>query len=95
MKRLWPLVLLAACSFAAPPVVPTQVPAVPDAAADTCGARPFEGLIGQPATALERLLIMQPIRILRPLDPVTEDYSAARLNIYIDGAERIGRLTCG
>ena len=93
MRRLWPLVLLAACAAAPPPVAPA--PTLPDAASDTCGASPRAGLVGQPATALERVLIMQQLRILRPADPVTEDFSPARLNIFIDASERIARLTCG
>lgn len=88
------LLLLAGCAVA-PPVPPAPGPVVPAAAEDTCGATPHAGLIGQPATALERVLIMRQVRVLRPGDPVTEEYSAARINFVIDGAERIVRIWCG
>lgn len=91
------LLLLAACA-AAPPAIgpaPEPGPSVPAGSADTCGATPLAGLIGQPATALERVLVMRQVRILRPDDPFTEEFSAARLNIFIDRSERIARLTCG
>lgn len=90
------LLALAACAPAvvAPPPVP-DLPPVPVGAADTCGAGPLAYLVGQPATALERVLVMRPIRLIRPGTAVTEDFSAARLNIYIDAMERVTALTCG
>jgi len=107
MRAPWLLPLLAACAAApqpavlSPAILPAEVlangsgPAIPDPAADTCTAAPHAGLIGQQATALERVLIMRQIRVLRPTDPVTGGFSPARLNIFIDPAGRIGRLICG
>lgn len=103
MRALWLLPMLAACAAAPQPAVmsPAEVPAsgsgpaIPGPAADTCTAAPHAGLIGQPGTALERVLIMRQVRVLRPTDLVSGDFSPARLNIFIDPAGRIGRLTCG
>ncbi|MBW7922213.1 MAG: hypothetical protein H3C51_08960 [Rubellimicrobium sp.] len=59
LKALAPLILLAGCATA--PLPPPE----PQAAADTCGATALAGLVGQPATALERQLIMRPVRLVR------------------------------
>ena len=81
--------LLAACQ-----------PGMPDGAGpDSCGAAVLQGLVGQPATVLDRMKFAGPTRILRPGMAVTMDYSPSRLNIEIDGeldgAERIARVQCG
>lgn len=93
------LALLAACGEIAPgagsvvrgaaPVLPASPPG------DPCNAAAHAGLVGQPATALERVLILRPIRLIRPGTAVTEDFSPGRLNIRIDGSERILSVTCG
>lgn len=83
--------LLAAC-VAAPDV---GLPPVPPASADTCGAAPHAALIGQPATALERVLIMRQVRVIHPDAMVTMDFIPARINFEIDAAGRIARITCG
>lgn len=53
--------LIAGCAATSPPL-PTPLPAP---AADTCSARAYAALVGQPATALERQLIMRPVRLVR------------------------------
>ncbi len=83
--------LLAAC-VAAPDV---GSPPVPQAMADTCGAAPHSALIGQPATALERVLIMRQVRVIYPDTMVTMDFIPTRINFEIDAAGRIARITCG
>lgn len=85
--------VLAACAAdgARPPVVP----AVPVGAADTCGAAPYRDLVGQPATALERVLIMRPIRLVRPDTAATMDHAPARINFMISDAEQITAIRCG
>ncbi len=87
--------MLSACvpAVVTPPV--PHPPPVPVGAADTCDATPLAYLVGQPATALERVLVMRPIRLIRPGTAVTEDFSAARLNIHIDAGETVTGLTCG
>jgi len=61
MKNLFaiaPFVVLVACEAASPgPAAPPQ-PLVPSASQDTCGASQNANLIGQDATALERILII-------------------------------------
>ena len=88
MKRGALLVLLlTACTQAETP------PGLPEN--DTCNAAPYAGLIGQDASVLETVLIMQRIRILRPGQPMTMDFWPGRINIMIDDDERIERLFCG
>lgn len=61
----------------------------------SCGAATLQSLVGQPAAVLETMRFGQPVRIVRPGTAVTMDYSEGRLNIEIDAAERITRVTCG
>jgi hypothetical protein len=84
--------ILAACSDAA--VGPTRQP-VPPSTEDTCGASPFAGLVGQDATALEKVLILRQVRVIRPGMAVTADYSAERINFEIGADNRIKRIFCG
>lgn len=101
LRALALLPLLAAC--AAPVTAP---PPAPEGAADTCGAAPYARLTGQPATALERELILRPVRLVRP----GEDAASARperLTFHIATppgtpadtpvrlAERITGVSCG
>ena len=62
---------------------------------DTCGAAPHPTLIGQPATALERVLILRPVRVIRPGMAVTQDFRPDRINFDIDGMGRVARIWCG
>lgn len=62
---------------------------------ESCGAGALQGLIGQSAEVLETMKFAAPTRILRPGMAVTMDFSPDRLNIEIDGAERIVRVQCG
>jgi hypothetical protein len=79
--------LLAACAVAETPLpIPEN---------DTCNAAPYAELIGQDVTALEEVLIMQRIRILRPEQPMTMDFWPDRINFLIDENERISRFFCG
>ena len=87
MKRLIPLVLCAAC--AAPP------PALPPEQEDTCGATQRAALIGQDATALEKVLILGMVRVIRPDDMVTMDYRRERINFLIGRDEKIIAINCG
>lgn len=89
------LLLLAACvteggSGPAPGPAPDPAPA-----ADACGASGLQGLVGQPASSLDTMRFAQRMRVIRPGQMVTMDYSEARLNIAVDEAERITRVYCG
>ncbi|QEE34316.1 hypothetical protein FTO60_00520 [Octadecabacter sp. SW4] len=99
MKRFFPFLLmaLAACEAAVldgrdQRIIQPQMPIIGD---DTCGAAPHAALIGQDATALERVLIMRAVRVIRPGMAVTMDYSAARINFDISESQRIERIWCG
>lgn len=87
MKHLTILFLLAAC--AAPP------PALPPQMQDSCGANEHATLIGQDVTALEKVLILGMVRIIRPNDVVTQDDRPRRINFAIRTDETISAITCG
>lgn len=88
------LVLLAACTIP-PGAVPDPGPPVPPPEEDSCGAAQYADLVGQDATALERVLIMREVRLIRPGQTVTMEYRAQRINFQIDAADTISRITCG
>lgn len=85
------ILLLSACGQLPQPALPP----VPPMAEDTCNATQHADLVGQDATALERVLLMGPVRVIRPGMAVTMDYSAERINFTIDDANRISGITCG
>ncbi len=91
-KRIAPVILL--LSACAQPPLPALPPVVP-VAEDTCGSAQYANLIGQDATALERVLLMGPVRVIRPDMAVSMDYSAARINFAVDAGNRITGITCG
>ena len=84
-----PVALMGCVPEPAPPAVN------PTPAEDACGASGLQDLIGQSAKKLEVMRFAHPVRILRPGMAVTMDYSAERLNIEVDAAERITRISCG
>ncbi|QQA45060.1 I78 family peptidase inhibitor [Pelagovum pacificum] len=93
---------LAACGGVPVSEVPTPGapaagtgPAVPAPEDDSCGAAPYARLVGQPATALERELIMDEVRVIRPGMAVTMDYRANRINFEIGETGGIVRIYCG
>lgn len=86
------LALVAACSTQTP-VAPADP--FPVGAADTCGAAPYTNLIGQNVTALEKVLILRQVRVIRPGDAVTEDFRPVRINFDISANETIRAITCG
>ena len=87
MKRLVALFALAACT--------TPVPPLPAQNEDTCGAQRYANLIGQDATALETMLLLGMVRVIRPGDMMTRDYRAERINFMIDANETIKAINCG
>ncbi len=95
MKRAFALLALVILSACEAPVAVVEGPPAPVGAADTCGAAPYAYLVGQDATALERVLIMRQIRIIRPGDAVTMDFREVRINFEIDDTNRIARIFCG
>ncbi|MEL6550947.1 MAG: I78 family peptidase inhibitor [Pseudomonadota bacterium] len=84
---------LAACT-PVEPVGPIETPAT-GAALAPCGADALQGLVGQSREDLMRTEILGPVRIIRPGMAVTMDFLPARLNITLDAAERVTRVSCG
>ena len=92
--RFSPLLLalpiaLMGCVYEPPPVMD------PAPAEDACGASGLQDLVGQSAKKLEVIRFARTVRIIRPGMAVTMDYSAERLNIEINEAEMITRVSCG
>jgi len=98
MKHLFlsiPLFALAACDLAtAPPQSRSDVPSLPPLAQDTCNANTYANLIGQDATALERVLILDQVRVIRPGQAVTMDFRPERINFNVSAGNRITSITC-
>ena len=87
------LLTFSACST--PKSQTPNAPPVPPAGQDTCNATRFAGLVGQDATALERILLMGQVRVIRPGHAVTADFRPERINFNINAAERIASIRCG
>lgn len=95
MKPLYWIIafgLLASCTsrFDDPAISPLSV-----STADACHASSYEYLTGRDATALERVYILGPVRVIRPGDAVTRDLRPARLNFQTGDDGRIARVFCG
>ena len=77
---------------------PQSVPAPPEnAACNAAAAQELVGRVGSPALAGEaqRLAGAGTVRFLRPGQIVTMEYRADRLNIHVDGQNRVERIICG
>lgn len=77
--------------------VAEPVPPLPDPSPveDACGASGLQDLVGQSAKKLEVMRFGTTVRIIRPGMAVTMDYAPQRLNIEINAAEIITRVSCG
>ncbi|MCG4451716.1 hypothetical protein LJY18_00155 [Pseudomonas sp. MMS21-TM103] len=90
------LVVLAGCSS----VDSAKTPGQPASPSGTCNAEAVQGMLGKTATAEQVKQARQQagahsVRVLAPGDAVTLDYNSRRLNIDIDEAEVIERISCG
>ncbi|KIC38613.1 hypothetical protein RA27_19500 [Ruegeria sp. ANG-R] len=95
MYRFFPiLILLTACSETPPPQEAGL--AAEEAPVDLafCKGEPFADTIGQPVSTIQAQL-PERSRVLGPDDIATQDYRIDRLNVYVNGAGTIQRLTCG
>lgn len=99
MRRWLALLMLPLVVACAPPSgqeAELRVPALdPGHDGDACHASRYQQLVGQDATALERVLILKPVRVIRPGQPVTKDLRPARLNFQVNESGRIARIYCG
>ncbi|MTI01495.1 MULTISPECIES: I78 family peptidase inhibitor [Alphaproteobacteria] len=59
-----------------------------------CKGEPFADSVGQPVSTIQASL-PERSRVLGPDDIATQDYRIDRLNVYVNGAGVIQRLTCG
>lgn len=95
MHRFIPLlILLAACAETTEPV--GTATSAENAPVDLafCKGEAFAGSVGQPVSAIQADL-PERARVLGPNDIATQDYRIDRLNVYVNGAGVIQRLTCG
>ena len=88
-----PFVLAACVEGQSPPDPVVSEPPSPPAKA--CGAADLQYLVGQPESVLQTMKFGGDTRIIRPGMAVTMDYRENRLNIEIDNAGKIGRVSCG
>lgn len=95
MKKLILLLALAACSPQAPSAPQPVQNALPTGMDDTCNAVRYHTLLNQDATALERILILGQVRILRPGTISTQDYAPARMNFHVGEDGKINQISCG
>ncbi|WP_163847568.1 I78 family peptidase inhibitor [Pseudooceanicola aestuarii] len=62
---------------------------------DSCQGNGAAALIGQPLEAEAIANRAGAVRVIEPDTVVTMDHVPSRLNLYIDGNDRITRVTCG
>ena len=60
---------------------------------DTCNAAAYQGMIGQDAASA--LALPEPKRLVGPMDAVTMDFNAQRLNVGLDDTDTITGFSCG
>lgn len=72
-----------------------RAPPLPPPEQDQCAAGQYAELVGQDATALERVLILGQVRVIRHGTAVTMDYRPERINFVIDPANTIESIRCG
>lgn len=97
VTALFAALVLTACTSTAAPT--TQLPSPSD-----CGASLLQDKIGEPvtgSTAADAKVDGVPVqsqgvvRVIAPGQAVTQDYSAARLNLNTDANGKLVRATCG
>lgn len=85
--------LLAACAQTAQPPAPSP-------SQGTCQAGPAQFAVGQVATPTlvaeaQRRAGALRARVLRPGQVVTMEFDASRLNLDVEGGDRVTRVRCG
>ncbi|TNC51463.1 hypothetical protein FHG66_04640 [Rubellimicrobium rubrum] len=81
--------------LAGEPLGDMPAPVLPSPADDTCGASGLADFIGEDAGVTAATTFQNPIRIIRPGDMVTMDFSPERLNFELDELNEIIRVRCG
>lgn len=80
------LLVLAGC------VEPVPAPVQPDT--DQCKASALQGLVGQPKSVLQTMLLPAGTRVIGPGDAVTMDFRPDRMNVEIGTDGRIAKIGC-
>ncbi len=93
MKSAFPVLLCAPLLLGACVMEPTPMPP-PDNLA-SCGADDLQYLLGRPGVVLDGMRFSQDVRVIQYGMAVTMDYSATRLNFWLDRRDVIERVTCG
>ena len=92
MRPTLTLILLAAllqgCTLTPP--LPAPAPGMAN-----CGAAGLQGLVGQPVALLPAAGPWSALRVIRPGQMVTMDFSESRLNVTVDAGDIIQTIACG
>ncbi|NOD33224.1 MULTISPECIES: I78 family peptidase inhibitor [unclassified Ruegeria] len=95
MHRFIPiLILLAACAETPAPEEARLAPENAPVDLAFCQGEAFADTVGQPVSTIQADL-PERTRVLGPDDIATQDYRIDRLNVFVNGAGVIQRLTCG
>jgi len=94
IRPLAAVLSLAVAACATPSLVPDDGPVLPSAEEDTCNARQYARLIGQPADNPRLPAESRTVRHLRPNSIATMDLRPDRLNVLIGEDDLIYALRC-
>lgn len=78
-----------------PDVIEPPVNGLKEREPDSCGAGDLSGMLGQTEGMLRTVRLKNPYRVIALGEVVTQDYSASRLNFYLDDKGMIMRIACG
>ena len=92
MNKFLPLILTAGLLQACTLEMPQPVPQTD---LSSCHAVGLEGLVGAPVRLVPVNGDWSALRIIRPGEMITMDYSATRLNVRVDASDIILSLYCG
>ena len=98
MRLIAGLAALALAGCAGPGAIgpaPGTGEVVPSEADNSCGARRYGSLVGKNAEVLETVLILGPVRVVRPGAVTAQSYLPDRINFIVGEDGRIARITCG
>lgn len=70
-------------------------PSQPAPGADACGATELSYIIGTRASEIDFSEQADNVRVIQPNSVVTMDHRPGRLNVHVDDAGIITKLTCG
>lgn len=73
----------------------TLTPTLPMPPTGSCGADGLQTLVGSPVALLPASGPWGALRVIRPGQAVTMDYSENRLNVTVDEADIILTIACG